>query len=395
MPIESYDVVVIGGGIHGVGVAQAAAARGYSVLVLEQTGLASGTSSRSSKLIHGGLRYLENWQFGLVKKALHERALLLKLAPDLVKLQPFFVPIYAHSYRRPWELRTGLSLYAVLGGLHKQSLFRRIDKSAWQQLDGLNTEGLQAVFQYWDAQTDDVALTKAVMASARTLGAQLCMPAKFLSAQLESNNSVINYEYQGHTTTCTARCLVNAAGPWIHQVMKRITPTCSELQTELVQGTHIVVEGALTQGIYYMEAPSDRRAVFAMPWKNQLLVGTTETIYHGEPGAVVPLATERDYLLATLVQHFPQYKAIDSHTIVHEFAGLRVLPSGDGTPFSRPRDTILHVDRHNTPRLLTIYGGKLTAYRATATAVMDKLALSLPRRRVIADTATLPLHPVE
>lgn len=395
MPTESYDLVIVGGGIHGVGVAQAAAARGYSVLVLEQSELASGTSSRSSKLIHGGLRYLENWQFGLVKKALRERALLLKLAPELVKLRAFFVPIYTHSYRRRWELRAGLSLYALLGGLHKESLFRRVDKASWHTLDGLNTKGLQAVFQYWDAQTDDVALTKAVMSSAQSLGAQLHMPAKFSRAQLNADGSNIEYQYQGRKETCTARCLVNAAGPWVNLVINCIAPTCSELQVELVQGTHIIVEGEVTQGIYYMEAPSDRRAVFIIPWQNQTLVGTTETVYHGEPAAVAPLQQERDYLLDTLAHHFPKYKSQHPASIVREFAGLRVLPSSASTPFSRPRDTTLHVDRNNLPRCLTIYGGKLTAYRATAAAVMDKLAPSLPRRPVIADTCALPLHPVE
>lgn len=395
MPTESYDVVIIGGGIHGAGVAQAAAARGYSVLLLEQSELAYGTSSRSSKLIHGGLRYLENWQFGLVQKALRERTLLLKLAPDLIHLKNFYVPLYSHSYRRPWELRTGLSLYALLGGLSNTSLFQRIDKRTWHALDGLKTEGLQAVFRYQDAQTDDAALTKAVMASAIKLGAQLHMPATFLSAQLEAHGCVIEYDYQSRKQTCMARCLINAAGPWVNRVIKRIAPISSELQIELVQGTHIVVEGELTQGIYYLEAPSDRRAVFAMPWKNQILVGTTETTYHGEPTAVTPLQKERNYLLDTLAHYFPQYKNADSPTIKQEFAGLRVLPGGNDSLFLRPRDTVLHVDRADSPRVLSIYGGKLTAYRATAEAVMNTLAQALPRRKIIADTRTLPLSPAD
>ena len=172
---ESYDLVIIGGGIHGAGIAQAAAARGLSVMVLEQSGIASGTSSRSSKLIHGGLRYLESGQFALVRECLHERTLLLKLAPQLVKLKSFYIPVYRDTTRRPWLLHLGLSLYALLGGLHPAVRFCRVPQSRWRNLDGLDTAQLEAVFQYNDAQTDDAALTRAVMRSAQQLGAQLKM----------------------------------------------------------------------------------------------------------------------------------------------------------------------------------------------------------------------------
>ena len=163
----AYDVVIIGGGIHGVGVAQAAAAAGHRVLLLEKTALASATSSRSSKLIHGGLRYLESAQFGLVRGSLRERTLLLQLAPDLVRRLPFHIPVYAGTTRRPFTIRAGLSLYALLGNLAPDCRFASLPRTDWPDLDGLATDGLQAVFRYYDAQTDDAALTRAVMASAR------------------------------------------------------------------------------------------------------------------------------------------------------------------------------------------------------------------------------------
>ncbi|MEE8343300.1 MAG: FAD-dependent oxidoreductase, partial [Gammaproteobacteria bacterium] len=180
----SYHVGIIGGGIHGVGVAQRAAAQGYTVLVLEKAGLAAGTSSRSSKLIHGGLRYLESAQFGLVRECLRERSLLLQIAPELVRLQPFMVPVYRHTRRRPWQLRLGLSLYALLGGMDKENRFTTIPRRHWDQLDGLATEGLEKVYRYRDAQTDDALLTRAVMNSAQELGAELAMPANFLGAKM-------------------------------------------------------------------------------------------------------------------------------------------------------------------------------------------------------------------
>jgi glycerol-3-phosphate dehydrogenase len=177
-----YDIVVIGAGIQGVGVAQAAAAAGYSVLVLEQSGIAAGTSSKSSKLIHGGLRYLETGQLGLVRESLRERALLLKLAPELVKLRHLHIPIYRTSSRSAFTIAAGLSLYKLLSGMSEDTRFRRLRRSEWQSLDGLKTEGLQQVFRYAEAQTDDAGLTEAVMHSAQQLGAELQMPARFEAA---------------------------------------------------------------------------------------------------------------------------------------------------------------------------------------------------------------------
>lgn len=393
MPTDRYDVVIIGGGIHGVGIAQAAAAAGHSVLLLEQSAIASGTSSRSSKLIHGGLRYLENWQFSLVRKSLHERDLLRKLAPDLIKLQPFYVPIYEQSYRRPWELRTGLSLYALLGGFRATTTFHAISRKQWDDLDGIITDNLLAVFRYWDGQTDDAALTHAVWASAQRLGATSSIPAKFLKAHLENDRCLIQYASDGNIIDCEATCLVNAAGPWCTDIIQHITPTCSSLQIELVQGTHIILEGRLVQGIYYVEAPRDRRAVFIMGWHGKTMVGTTETLYEGDPALVTPLEGEIEYLLETLAHYFPRY-ALPNRETLTAFAGLRVLPIGSDLPFYRPRDTVLHTNRRHKPRLLTIYGGKLTAYRSTAEQAIQVLAPSLPERRPIAYTRTLKLEPV-
>ena len=396
---ESHDLVIIGGGIHGAGIAQAAAARGLSVLVLEQSGIASGTSSRSSKLIHGGLRYLESGQFSLVRECLHERALLLELAPQLVKLKSFYIPVYRATTRRPWLLHAGLSLYALLGGMQPAVRFRRVSPGLWQNLDGLDTTHLQAVFQYSDAQTDDAALTHAVMRSAQQLGAQLKMPATFIGARLGQNGehgSIVEYRHNGQIETCTATVLVNAAGPWVQQVLGRITPAPAQLGIDLVQGTHIVVPGVLTQGIYYVEA-EDKRAVFVMPWQGNTLVGTTESAYLGDPADVRPLPQERAYLLQTLAHYFPRYRS--DQRILAAMAGLRVLPSsgngaeGGALPINaRSRETLLHLDRQDHPRLLTVYGGKLTTYRLTAERVMTRLAGVLPLRKVVADTRHLKLN---
>jgi len=386
---EHYDVVVIGAGIHGAGVAQAAACRGHSVLVLEKTGLAAGTSSRSSKLIHGGLRYLEGHDYSLVRESLQERAILLRIAPDLVRLQPFSIPVYADTSRRPLTLRGGLLLYALLGGLNRASRFRTLPRREWNRLDGLETQGLQCVFQYHDAQTNDVELTHAVMQSASELGAGLICPAEFLGAGIGPQGCEIVYRSGDRDQHCTATAIVNATGPWVGSVAERFSPEPPRVAAALVQGSHLVMQDGLSQGCYYLEAPQDKRAVFLLPWGRHSLLGTTERVYSGDPEAVKVLPEEEDYLLAVLQHYFPH----NSQQVISRFAGLRVLPTSPGTAFGSSRETRLIVDNERQPRLVSIYGGKLTGYRATAQKAMRKLEHILPRRRVVADTAKLRLRP--
>lgn len=387
MSAADYDVVVIGGGIHGVGVAQAAAAAGYSVLLLERTALASGTSSRSSKLIHGGLRYLESARFGLVRESLREREILLRIAPGLVRRVPFHIPVYGNSRRPPWMIRAGLGLYALLGGLSRHARFDTLPRARWDGLDGLDTRGLRAVFRYQDAQTDDALLTQAVMRSAQKLGAELRCPANFLSARRTGDDFVVHTLEGGDEHICRARTLVNAAGPWVGTVLERITPRPAVLPVDLVQGAHIVVGNAIRHGIYYLEAPQDGRAVFVMPWQEHTLVGTTETPFDGDPAAVSARPEEVAYLQETLWRYFPGHRG----QLLGSFAGLRVLPHGSGPAFHRSRETILHPDNPDRVRLVTVYGGKLTGYRATAARVMRLLQKSLPARTARADTAVIRL----
>ncbi|MEJ2529763.1 MAG: FAD-dependent oxidoreductase, partial [Gammaproteobacteria bacterium] len=271
-----YDIIIIGAGIHGAGVAQAAAAAGYNTLIIEQyphAGLA--TSSRSSKLIHGGLRYLETAQLGLVWECLHERRRLLNNAPHLVKLVPFYIPVYNQTGRGPVTILMGLTLYSMLGG----GGFHKIPRSQWEQLDGLKTAGLKAVFQYYDAQTDDQTLTQAVLQSALQLGADVELNSRFLQARIESDVCSIEFEQEGNSKMVRSKVLINATGPWINTTLQRIEPQPRQLQIDLVQGTHIQIPGTLQHGIYYLEAPQDQRAVLVMPWHGEILIGTTEKNY--------------------------------------------------------------------------------------------------------------------
>lgn len=387
--MERYDLAVIGGGIHGVGVLQAAAAAGLSAILLEERAIAAGTSSRSSKLIHGGLRYLESAQLSLVRESLRERTTLLRIAPKLVRVVPFLIPIYPTTTRRPRTIRAGLGLYALLGNLRREALFARIPREEWDALDGLDTTNLEAVFRYFDGQTDDAALARAVLFSAIDMGAVARVPATFVSAERTVDGWSLRWTENGVPRKAAARSIVNAAGPWVEHVRARIDPIPPGFPVEFVAGTHIELDGRLERGIYYVEAQRDHRAVFAIPWKGRTLVGTTERPYAGDPAQIAPTDAEIAYLLETYAHYFPRR----STEVRSSWAGLRVLPKGEGRAFDRPRETTLVVDDEGRPRHLAIYGGKLTGYRATAERVIERLLPGLPKRTRVAHTDELPLEP--
>jgi len=382
MTAPDYDLVVVGGGILGAGVAQAGAAAGYDVLLLEQRHLAAGTSSRSSKLVHGGLRYLESFQLGLVRESLREREILLRNAPDLVRLVPFTIPVYRDTSRRPWQIRAGLGLYALLGGLGEHARFAGVARAEWERLDGLRTDGLEAVFRYHDGQTDDAALTRAVVRSAQELGARLACPAAFLAAERVGRGYRVRCREGDAERELLTTALVNAAGPWVEQVRARIRPEPPGMRVDLVQGAHVELRGRLERGVYYTEARRDRRAVLTMPWKGHTLVGTTESLHLGDPDGARPLEREVEYLLETFAHYFPgrETKVLDA------WAGLRVLPAAGGSLFRRRRDTHFLPDDRTAPHLVGLYGGKLTGYRATASNALRILRRTLPPRRALADT---------
>ncbi|MEE9492274.1 MAG: FAD-dependent oxidoreductase [Gammaproteobacteria bacterium] len=380
------DVLIIGAGIQGAGCAQAAAANGYRVLLIEQySEPAQGTSQRSSKLVHGGLRYLETAQFHLVFESLQERKRLLNNAPKLVKLAPFYIPVYHNTTRRPWKIWAGLMLYS----LFSRRAFRRIPRQEWQTLDHLKTQNLDAVFCYYDAQTDDAKLTRAVLDSAASLDAEIRYNTSFVSARTQPDHVQVTLNTQGKTVNINTATVINAAGPWVNQVAEKFLPDMQRPNVDLVQGAHIEVAGQVTRGMYYLEAPQDQRAVFIMPWKGRMLIGTTESLYQGDPAKVQPLASEIEYLLAVYNHYFE--KTLSNDDVISSFAGLRVLPVSSDTAFSRPRDTVLITDKQEKPRVVSLYGGKLTVHRATAANVMKVLQHSLPRCKSIADTRTLRL----
>ena len=393
MAAADCDVAVIGGGILGAGAAQACAAAGYECVLVEQADWAAGTSSRSSKLIHGGLRYLESGQYMLVRESLRERATLLRIAPDLVRPLAFHIPVYASTRRRPWELRAGLALYAVLAGWTPLARFeslppRRLPVALLAS--GLRTDGLQAVFRYHDAQTDDARLTRAVVRSAQSLGAAARCPARLIGAERSGDGYVLALDEDGRARELRCRYLVVATGPWIDGTLAAIAPTATRRPIDRILGSHLLLAQAFHPEAFYLESPIDRRAVFVLPWRGGTLLGTTERGFTGDPADAGIVEGDREYLLATLRHYFPDVVP----AVVGGFAGVRVLPHGDGRAFNRPRDCVFHVDATH-PRLLALYGGKLTGYRHTGQDVVAKVRQALGARTAKADTAMLRLPVVD
>ena len=372
-----FDVLVVGAGIQGAGAAEALADAGYRVAILEQLGVAAATSSRSSKLIHGGLRYLESGQFRLVRECLRERRWLLAHKPQLVRMVPFDLPVYRVSKRPAWLVRLGLTLYALLSGVTGgYSRFRSVPREEWANLSGLDTEELMAVYRYYDAQTDDAELTRDVVNSAVCRGARLICPGSLVGAELTDHGMRIDYVADGQLSTLRARALVNCSGPWVASTNARCSPAVPLPPLELVAGTHIQLPLSLGEKIFYVEA-EDGRAVFVMPWRGETLVGTTERSYAGDPRDVAPTIEEESYLLRTVQRYFPQAASLQVHNICSSFAGLRVLPQSPKSPFSRPRETLISCDNDRHPRVLAVAGGKLTSYRATARRIVKKLRPTL------------------
>lgn len=384
---DAYDVVVLGGGIQGAGCAQAAAAAGYRVCLIEQNAWASGTSSRSSKLIHGGLRYLETFQFALVRKSIAERKLLARLAPALVRPLPFHIPVYGHSRHRPWEIFLGLCVYGAIGGFDRLSRFRVVPKSEWHRLDGLELGGLQRVFQYWDTQTDDRLLTLAVVNSAEALGADVREHARFLHATSQPGGYRVVYRHGDDERHADCRIIINAAGPWATELQSRVAGAPAPRPVELVKGAHIELAGRISDAVFYVEAPSDGRALFVMPWYDNTLVGTTETAFSGNPETAHASEREVQYLLDAVQHYFPAFAC----RLVGSFAGVRVLPRNASDFSARPRETLLQYDDADKPTLVSVYGGKLTTYRAIAEQVIDRIARTLGPRPGGRSTRDIPI----
>ncbi|HTY49823.1 MAG TPA: glycerol-3-phosphate dehydrogenase, partial [Steroidobacteraceae bacterium] len=371
LPEDPIDLLVVGGGINGCGIARDAAGRGWKVLLAEQDDLAAHTSSASTKLIHGGLRYLEQLHFALVRKALREREVLLASAPHLIRPLRFVLP---HDPRlRPALLvRAGLFLYDHLAVRHRLAASGAIDLAAHPAGPDLAARFRRA-FVYSDAATDDARLVALTALDAAERGAAILTRTRCERLEREGALWTATLVDASGRRRIRARAAVNAAGPWVSRFLQEATPVQGHRRLRLVKGSHIVVPQLFRHRFAYIFQNPDRRIVFAIPWERAFtLIGTTDVEHHGAPGEAAVAPEEVEYLCAAANAHFR--RQITPADVVWSYCGVRpLLEDAAGAAAEVTREYALDVDAQGAP-LLSVFGGKLTTFRALAEEAVNLLA---------------------
>jgi len=377
-----FDLAIIGGGINGCGIARDAAGRGLAVYLCDMDDLASGTSSRSTGLIHGGLRYLEYYDFRLVRKALREREVLLRIAPHIVRPLRIVLP-YCGGLRPAWLLRLGLFIYDHMGSRKRLPPARRLDLARDPAGAPLKPGRFRIGFAFSDCRGDDARLVVLNARDAADHGAVICTRTKVVTARRRDGHWDITVEDQatGRRDIIAARALVNATGPWVEETLASCLGAglAPRRRVRLVKGSHIVVPQLFDHGGAYMFQNPDRRIVFALPYAGaHTLIGTTELDFSGDPAQAVATSGETQYLCAAASQYFA--RSISPADVVWSYAGVRPLHD-DHVPDAKAatRDYVLELDAPPAcAPLLSIFGGKITTYRRLAEAALERLAPFLP-----------------
>ncbi len=370
--MADFDLAIVGGGINGAGIARDAAGRGLRVLLVEQNDLASGTSSASTKLIHGGLRYLEHGWFRLVREALTEREVMLRMAPHLIRPMRFVLP--AEPGMRPsWMLRLGLFIYDHLGGRQILPPTRTVDL-ANDPLGAPLKRRYERGFEYSDCFADDSRLVVLNALDAAERGAVIRTRTRCIRAERGAAWRLV-LEARGRRDLATARILVNATGPWIKLFADSVLRDTAPAPARLDKGSHIVVRRLFDHDRGYIFETRDGRFVFALPFERDFtLIGTTDQGFAGDPSGIKPGADEITYLCGVANEHFRA--GVSPADVVWSFAGVRSLYD-DGSKKAQDvtRDYVLSLDeRDRVAPLLSVYGGKITTYRRLAEHALDRLA---------------------
>ena len=369
------DLLIVGGGINGTGIARDAAGRGLTVILCEQDDLASHTSSASSKLIHGGLRYLEYLEFGLVRKALRERELLLRSAPHIIRPLRFVMP-HVKNGRPAWMIRAGLFLYDHLARRRLLSGSQSIDLRQHAAGTPLKSE-FNRGFIYSDAWVDDARLVVLNAIDAREKGARILTRCRCESAAWNDGLwRIVLRDHNRDTNIVHARCLVNAAGPWAQHFLQTATHRHMPRSLRLVKGSHIVVKRLFDHADAYIFQHTDGRIVFALPYEHDFtLIGTTETDFRGDPGRLEIDPQEVGYLCDLANRYFR--RSIGATDVLWSYSGVRPLVEDASSSASAvTRDYRLGLDTTHGP-VLSVLGGKITTFRMLAEQAVDMLAPSL------------------
>lgn len=376
---EVVDLLVVGGGITGAGVARDAARRGLKVAMVEMDDLASGTSSRSSKLVHGGLRYLEHYEFSLVFEAVSERRILMDLAPHLVNPLGFVFPVYAGSKHKLWFINAGMWLYDGLSLFRSPKVHKKMSpKETAAEVPNLNVEDLKGAPLYYDCSTDDARLTLETAVSAANEGAVVatyCRVESFLkNDEGRLRGAVVKNVLTGELKEVESHAIVNATGPWTDKTMSLSGPLDGGGVLRPTKGVHIVVDAEKlpVRHAIVLSHPEDERVLFALPWGDRTYVGTTDTDFEGDPKEVAATRDDVEYLVNASNHYFPTTQ-ISSDDVIATWAGLRPLvapPQEQGSvnesAVSREHQILVGHDG-----LITIAGGKLTTYRRMAGEAVD------------------------
>ena len=373
---KTFDLFIIGGGINGCGIARDAVGRGYSVALAEAKDFASGTSSAATKLIHGGLRYLEHYEFRLVREALMEREVLWAMAPHIIWPMRFVLPFHKGGIRPAWLIRLGLFLYDHLGGRKLLPATRTLDMRrdpAGKPLKPLFTKA----FEYSDGWVDDARMVVLNARDAEERGATILARSKVIAAHRGEKFWEVDVldTVTAKTTRYQARMLVNAAGPWVDSVLSQAFGKNQVHNVRLVQGSHIVVRKKFDDPRSYFFQNPDNRIIFAIPYENDFtLIGTTDQDYKGDPREVKITDQEITYLCNAASEYFAE--PVRPEDIVWTYSGVRPLfDDGASAAQEATRDYVLKLEGGNGgPVLLNIFGGKLTTYRRLAEHALEKIA---------------------
>ncbi|MCO5084203.1 MAG: glycerol-3-phosphate dehydrogenase [Rhizobiaceae bacterium] len=386
-----YDVFVIGGGINGCGIARDAVGRGFSVILAEMNDLASGTSSGSTKLIHGGLRYLEHYEFRLVREALMEREVLWKMAPHIIWPMRFVLPFFSGGPRPAWMLRLGLFLYDHIGGRKLLPATKTLDMTrdpAGKPLKPLFTKA----FEYSDGWVNDARLVVLNARDAADRGAVIRTRTKVVGARRAGDHWLVTMEAtDGHCEIVKARLVVNAAGPWVDHVLSAAVGQNDVHNVRLVQGSHIVVGRKFDDPRAYFFQNNDGRIIFAIPYEEDFtLIGTTDQDFHGDPHDVRISDGEIDYLCAAASEYFA--KPVTRGDIVWTYSAVRPLfDDGASKAQEATRDYVLKAEAPaGQGAIVNAFGGKITTYRRLAESMLEKIEEVLGKRGK-SWTATAPL----
>jgi len=374
-----FDLLVIGGGINGAGIARDAQGRGLKTLLVEARDLASATSSSSSKLIHGGLRYLEQYEFRLVREALVEREVLLRAAPHLVWPLTFVLPHRPHL-RPAWMIRLGLFLYDHLGGLRKRLLPGSYGIATARHAFGAPlAEEITRAFVYSDCWVDDARLVVLNARDAADRGAEILTRTRCVEARRENGYWVARLAAEdGTVREVQARALVNAAGPWVNDVLAGVVRANSPKRVRLIKGSHIVVPRLHDGTQAYILQNEDRRVVFVLPYEGRFsLIGTTDEPFEGDPAKVAISEAETAYLCDVVTRHFRA--PVTPADVIWSYAGVRPLHDDAHVEASQvTRDYAFDLDVAGGAPLLSVFGGKITTYRRLAEHALDRLSGDLP-----------------